>query len=243
MSYTQEVEETEDGTLYRAIHDIEIDWSDQTGWFDPSLVDTVITIIGCGGIGSNVAYEFITMGIRRFVLYDDDVVEPRNLGSQKAYPMSGLYRPKAEALADVLFQYGATEILVRKRLFTADDTIDDALVIGAVDSMKSRKIIWEAISNSPAVELYLDGRLEGEVAQVFAVDPLDPDWYTTNWLFSDEEASQGGNCTMRTIVYPATAMASVMCRHLSSWYQADPIDPIVMIDMANLELVKVGAVK
>ncbi len=241
--YTLETEETADGTLYRAIHDVEVDWSDQTGWFDPEKVDTTVTIIGCGGIGSNVAFELITMGFRRFVLYDDDQVEPRNLASQKAYRHSDLYRPKVEALAQVLLEHGASEVLTRHRLFTADDTIDDRIVIGGVDSMKSRHIIWEAVSNSPSVELYLDGRLSGEVAQIFAVEPFDADWYTEGWLFSDEKATKDGDCTMRMVVYPATMLAATMCRHLSLWYTGAAICRFVEHDLANMMVTKLGDIE
>lgn len=241
--YTLTNTATADGTLITAVHDTEVDWSDQTGWFDPSKVDTPVTIIGCGGIGSNVAFELITMGFKRFVLYDDDVVEVRNLASQKAYRRRDLYQPKVTALAEVLFEYGAEEVLVRQRRFTADDEITGSIVIGAVDSMASRHAIWQAVSASPEVELYLDGRLDSEVAQVCAVDPLDADWYEKRWLFSDEEASQTGNCTMRVIVFPATLMAGIMCRHLSRWYQGEPITRFVQVDCANLELLKLGDIE
>lgn len=243
MTITLDRTDTANGTVITAEHDVEVDWSDQTGWFDPNQCLTAVTIIGCGGIGSNVAFELITMGFKRFVLYDDDVVEQRNLASQKAYRHSDLYKKKAEALAQVLIEYGATEVTVCSRLFTAEDVIDGAVVIGAVDSMASRKIIWEAIENSPNVELYIDGRLESEVAQIFAVDPLDADWYTDSWLFGDEQASDAGNCTMRAIVYPATIMASVMCRHLSLWYRGEPICRWVQADMVNLEFIKMGNIE
>lgn len=241
--YTLETTELPDGKLITAQHDTEVDWSDQTGWFDPTKIDTPVTIIGCGGIGSNVAFELITMGFKRFVLYDDDVVEVRNLASQKAYRHRDLFRPKVEALADVLFEYGAEEVLIRRRRFTVDDEISGSIVIGAVDSMASRKAIWEVVKSSPEVELYLDGRLDSEVAQICAVDPLDADWYESRWLFSDEEASQTGNCTMRVIVFPATLMAGMMCRHLSRWYRGEPITQFTQFDCANLELMKLGNIE
>lgn len=244
MTYTLTTDRLDTtGTLYVAEHDIEVDWSDQTGWFDPSKVDASVTIIGCGGIGSNVAFELITMGFRRFVLYDDDRVEPRNLASQKAYRPSDLYRPKVEALADILLEYGAAEVIAHKRRLTAEDSFESPVVIGAVDSMASRSIILEVIENSPEVELYLDGRLSGQVAQIMSVDPLDPDWYTESWMFSDEEATKDGDCTMRMIVFPATIMAATMCRNLSLWYQGDPIVRFVQYDLVNLEMLKVGDIE
>lgn len=201
------------------------------------------TGVAYSSIGSNMAFELITMGFTKYVLYDDDVVEPRNLASQKAYRHRDLYMSKVEALAAVLIEHGATEVLVRNRRLIETDVIDTALVIGGVDSMKSRHIIWEVIKNSPDVELYLDGRLDGLVAQVFAVEALDSDWYEKQWLFSDDAAAKGGDCTMRTIVFPATIMSAIMCRHVSNWYLGLPICRFTMADMANLELVKVGDIE
>lgn len=40
--------------------------------------------------------RFITMGIRRFVLWDPDQVEPRNVASQLLFRPRDLYRPKVE---------------------------------------------------------------------------------------------------------------------------------------------------
>lgn len=221
--FTLTVTETNDGLSYTAVQQNAPDWADQTGWFDPNKITTPVTIIGCGGIGSNVAFELITMGFTSFVLYDDDVVEPRNLASQKAFRHRDLYHPKVQALAEVLIEYGATDILVRQRRFTAKDNIEGAVVIGAVDSMKSRNMIWEAVSNSPEVELYLDGRLGGQLAQIFAIEPLDGDWYVDSWLFGDEEAMTDVTCTMRAIVFPATIMSGIMCRHLSRWSRGLPV--------------------
>ena len=120
MAFTLTVTPTDDGTLMRAEHDVEVDWSDQTGWFDPDKVVDPLTIIGCGGIGSNVAFELITMGFRRFVLYDDDKVEPRNLASQKAYRHDDLYKLKAEeratAEATLLKDYDSDLPLLLDRL-------------------------------------------------------------------------------------------------------------------------------
>lgn len=240
--FTVTATKTDDGTLYTVDHDIVVDWSDQTGWFDPRKVDTAVTIIGCGGIGSNVAYELVTMGFARYVLYDDDVVEDRNLASQKAYRRRDLYRPKVEALAEILIEYGATEVLVRQRRFTATDEITGEVVIGAVDSMASRQAIWQAVELSDA-QIYLDGRLDGEVAQICAVEPLDADWYTEQWLFSDGEANKGGNCTMRAVVYPATSMAATMCRHLGNWQRAEPICRFWQYDAAQLDVTLLGNIE
>jgi molybdopterin/thiamine biosynthesis adenylyltransferase len=242
IPFTVTITETADGTLITANHDVVVDWSDQTGWFNPEQVKKPVTIIGCGGIGSNVAFEMVTLGFGDYVLYDNDVVEERNLASQKAYRRRDLYRPKVEALAEILIEYGARQVLIRKRLFTADDEITGDVVIGAVDSMRSRQAIWQAVELSDA-QIYLDGRLDGEVAQICAVEPLDADWYTSQWLFDDEAATKGGNCTMRVVVYPATEMAAIMCRHLGNWHRGEPICRFWQSDCANLEVTLIGNIE
>lgn len=78
--YTLTVTDTEDGVLYEAVHENTPDWAYQTGWFDPGKVTSPVTIIGCGGIGSSVAFELITMGFKHFVLYDGDIEERTTWG-------------------------------------------------------------------------------------------------------------------------------------------------------------------
>ncbi|MGB4762449.1 MAG: ThiF family adenylyltransferase [Candidatus Saccharimonas sp.] len=243
MTYTITREETADGVRLQAVHDVEVDWSDQTGWFDPQKVQSAVTLIGCGGIGSNVAFELIGMGVKRFELYDDDKVEPRNLASQKAFRHRDLYGGKPEKLAEVLFEYGAEEVVVHNRYLTEDDIIENSLVIGGVDSMKSRQIILKVVENSPNVELYLDGRLDKLVAQILAVETLDLDWYRDEWMYSDEEASTTVDCTMRAIVFPATFLAATMCRHVSNWYLGLPICRFIQVDTANMEILKIGDIE
>ncbi len=49
---------------------------------DPGKFTGKIRVIGVGGIGSPTAIILAKMGFKRFVLMDDDTVEPHNLPSQ-----------------------------------------------------------------------------------------------------------------------------------------------------------------
>ncbi|QQR52428.1 ThiF family adenylyltransferase [bacterium] len=230
-------------TVYTASHDVEIDFSQQTGWFDPNKYVGGVTIIGAGGIGCNVAFELLTMGVKDITLYDHDDVEPHNLASQKAYRLVDLGKPKVRALARLLLEYGADTVTVYQRRFTGDDVITTPLVIGAVDSMASRQLIWDAITNSPNVQFYLDGRLNKQTAQICAVEPFDPDWYTKTWLFPDEMAPTDATCTMRTVVFPATAMAAIMCRHISRWFLGQPVVQFAQFDLDEFALTVYGDIE
>lgn len=66
------------------------------------LRGATVGIVGCGGIGSAVAYLLAGMGTRRFHFVDPDVVEEGNLSRQVMYTLESLGRPKVEALAEAL---------------------------------------------------------------------------------------------------------------------------------------------
>ena len=41
-----------------------------------------VEIVGCGATGSRVALELVKLGVRHFVLWDDDKVEDHNIANQ-----------------------------------------------------------------------------------------------------------------------------------------------------------------
>ena len=80
--YTLTVTDTEDGMLYTAVH------QNAPDWFDPNKITSQVTIIGCGDIGSNVAFELITMGFKDFVLYCQTLLYPDCANTAQVSPAS-----------------------------------------------------------------------------------------------------------------------------------------------------------
>jgi molybdopterin-synthase adenylyltransferase len=66
------------------------------------LAKLEVGVVGCGGIGSSVAYLLGGMGVTRFVLVDPDIVEEGNLPRQVLYTLGDAGRPKVSALANAL---------------------------------------------------------------------------------------------------------------------------------------------
>lgn len=209
------------------------DFSDQIGIFDPSTFAETVVLIGLGGIGASLLPTLVTMGVKKYVLFDPDYVEPRNIASQVVYKPADLYRSKAEVCQEYILAYRPeAEVEIHQRLFTADDAITGSVVIGGVDTMSARKDIWSAVALSDC-QLYLDGRIGGEHMSLFAVDPLDGDWYENDWLFSDEEASPLP-CTERAIVFPAVALGAFMCSHLAKWHKGEELPNWVDLSFGDL---------
>jgi hypothetical protein len=213
--------------------EFQADFSDQSGIFDPKTFSETVTVIGCGGIGASLLPTLVTMGVKKIVLFDDDLVEPRNIASQLLYRPSDLYKSKVDVCADYLREYGATDVEAHKRFYSTDDTPQPGVVIGAVDSMKARQEIWGTIDGNPDVQLYLDGRIGGESLALYAVDPLEGDWYGERHLYNDDKAMPLP-CTERAIVYPATILGGLMCRHLAHFHSGEQPAKIVNFTTSDL---------
>ena len=218
-------------------------WSDQGGIFDPDSFVGTITIIGAGGIGASLIPTLVTVGFRRFIIYDPDRVEDRNIASQLLYKPRDLYRPKVEVCQEYIQTYGDCQVVVEvhQRLFTAEDRITTPVVISAVDNQDARRMIWQAVQDSPDVRLLIDGRIGSEAFTCLAVDMLDDsDWYDTKFL-GDNIAHLP--CASRAIAYPAVALGAVITRHLVHWHAGEELPRRVSQDMRDLVQLVIQAPK
>lgn len=77
------------------------------GWFEMGdfkkedffkISQSSILILGCGGTGTHVAWNLAALGIRRFILIDDDIVELSNLNRQLLYDINDVGCYKVDAL-------------------------------------------------------------------------------------------------------------------------------------------------
>ncbi len=196
--------------------DFEHDYSNQTDIFDPAQHAWPLTIIGLGGIGSQLALKAAKLGVSGLVLYDDDLVERHNLPYQ-------MYRPcdiglsKAEATAEILREYGYANVTAHQG--RVDETTRlSGVVISGVDSMASRHAIWASVQFNPEVLLYMDGRIGGEHVQLYTLNPCDPDAidrYEAT-LFSDAEAAPLP-CAARAVIHPAMDVAMRMLTQLTNF--------------------------
>lgn len=143
--------------------------SRQTELVHPSIVELTVLIVGCGGIGSNAAIILASMGVRNFILYDDDVVSIENLFPQN-FSRSALGQPKAQALADFLqYNFNVSTVEVHCQRYEQQPHKVDVVIIG-VDTMRDRVSIWKFVraKNSLTYRLWIDGRMGGQEAHVIA---------------------------------------------------------------------------
>lgn len=120
-----------------------------------------VAILGCGGLGSNLAFMLVRSGIRRFRLIDPDLVSASNLNRQAFFP-EDVGKPKVTALAAHLLRLEpALELFCAQEALTRENAPllafgpageNGWIAIEAVDDAVTKAMLFEAIS--PAAAFY-----------------------------------------------------------------------------------------
>jgi len=203
-----------------------MDYSDQWKIFDVESWSWPVHLVGAGGINNLVGPVLAKMGVREIHVWDDDILEPRNCPTEVAYSYQMAGEPKTEAMADVLrYLMGDFKIYTHNCRVTEDTELSGVVICG-VDSMSSRRVIWDNVkAHFLDIPLFIDGRSAGEETAIFAFAPADfeaADDYET-WLFGDEEALQL-ECGARNIGYIAAYMAAEIGRIITRFHRNLPIE-------------------
>src|SRR5271154_6696146 len=123
--------------------------------------DQRVAIVGCGGVGSWVAYFLALAGIDSIALYDGDTVEGHNLHRLPLTPREIGMR-KSEAVAQLL-QNARPMIHVTPRLHfdpTVHTLADFDVVVCSTDSLKSRQMVLAAAAQASCY--YYEAGADGE---------------------------------------------------------------------------------
>lgn len=161
-------------------------------YFQPDSIKENIHIIGCGAIGSTVAFLLAKLGLTNLILYDEDVVESKNVANQM-YRDADVGKPKVEALKDILADINPElEDTIQTRGFYKDEPLD-GYVFMAADSIVVRRSIVESNKYNTNVIGMFDFRMRLEDAQHYAADWSSvkmKDDLLASMNFTDEEAAE-----------------------------------------------------
>lgn len=150
-----------------------MDLSKSYEYFQPEMVDGKVHIIGCGSVGSTIAENLARCGITKFVLWDFDKVESKNVVNQMYLPRQ-IGMKKTEALKEILSEVNpecADEIKLRSGW---EGQIVSGYVFLCVDSITVRQEFMKVHMKSPTVKAVFDFRTELEGAQHYAADWNNP---------------------------------------------------------------------
>ncbi len=206
--------------------------SRQLDIFRPEQALSPVTVIGAGGIGTPTVLLLAQMGVPEITVLDFDTVEEHNRASQ-LYPRSDIGKAKVASLAETVERFTDCRINIRQERYV--DQPLSGLVISAVDNMDARLAIWEQLRWNPNVDLYIDGRMGGQVFLVLTARPYDPDDVAAyeKQLFPQSEAAEVP-CTGRSIAYNTFGIASVIAATVRMWWIKREAPHSIRADLGNL---------
>lgn len=209
------------------------------------LAETDTIVIGVGAIGRQVALQLAAIGVRRMTLVDDDIVSVENLAAQGYWP-ADLGRLKVEATAAICRSiHPSIELSIASHRFGRSsprrlglvDSARPLAVFCCVDSIATRKLIWETVREHAA--LWLDARMAAETIRVLAADAPRRDERYVRTLFDASEA-HAGSCTTKSAIYAASIAAGLMLAQFSRWLRQIPMEPDQMLNLLAAELSVAG---
>lgn len=196
------------------------------------IADCKATVIGVGAIGRQVALQLTAMGIPCLQLIDFDTVEESNIASQ-GYFEDNLGKLKVRATAEICHRINSNlEIYVIENRFRRSEQTGN-IVFCSVDSIETRKLIWQAIKDK--VSCFIDARMSAEVLRVLTACDIESRKCYPTTLFSAEEAYTGP-CTAKTTIYCANIAAGLMIAQFSKYLRQLPIEPDIQLNLLALEL-------
>lgn len=222
-----------------------------TGYFNPDdNPHAAVTFVGVGGIGSFAATAVAKLGVPNITLIDPDVVEVHNAPNQ-FHAITNAGASKVEALAEEIERHIGTEASAFQAKIGSDgwelnDPGDlEGVVVSGFDSMQARKDLWkQKVKMNPAIQLYIDARIAGELIVIYALCPYDLDAIESyeKTLHSDDEAVEAP-CTERGLIDVGFAAGMLICRMVRLYFATNNFDDIHIMNVKTLKLSKGDWVK
>ncbi|HBG27913.1 MAG: thiamine biosynthesis protein ThiF [Planctomycetes bacterium GWF2_41_51] len=196
------------------------------------ILDCKATVIGVGAIGRQVSLQLTAIGVPHLQIIDFDYVEISNLASQ-GYLAKDLHKPKVDATAEFCRQMNP-ELVIEVVLdrFKRSTTVGNYVFV-CVDSIETRKIIWDALKDK--VSFLCDGRMSAEVLRVITAYDEKSRKYYPQTLFAAEQA-YAGPCTAKTTIYCANIAAGFMLAQFTKYLRLLPVEPDVQVNLLAMEM-------
>ena len=186
-----------------------MDLSRHISVFSPDAVKYPIHIIGVGATGSFVAMELARMGCPVLNIYDFDELEMHNIPNQY-YDTQDLGKPKVEALAEKLKLINPSIVVnayngkVLPKASEEGKGIDEmsGYVFLLVDSMKTRKELWEAVKKNKNIVHCWESRLGSDQARVYSLDMSVKNFDKYEQDFYEDDNAEVSACGTSITVLP-----------------------------------------
>lgn len=191
------------------------DWADQ---------QRDMIIVGNGGIGGWLSLCLSRIDHRLF-LVDGDIVDATNVEGGQMFRHKDVGSPKVDAVTNICRDFGCRSAITPVYNLYLEDTGALPIMLGAVDNMDARKLMFQEWKKSIDVydnadgHLLIDGRLNLEDYEILCVQGNKPEQieeYERKFLFDDGDVADAA-CTEKQTTFTAMGIASFMTAILCNW--------------------------
>ncbi len=195
---------------------------------DFDKLNTPITVIGAGGIGSWTVFALAKMGFSNITVYDHDLVSIENVGNQ-LYNFEHIGLLKVGALIKICHDVGSTVKGRGEKFIHTHGRNLNGVVILAVDSMLARAMINSSI---PEDCFLIDGRMGAEKILVYTSQNAEQRSVYEKSLYSDKDSEQAP-CTAKATSYCALTISGLIVGQVKSFIQSQPTIKMLSMDAAT----------
>ncbi len=207
---------------------------DDAGFDALHLTDVEVTIVGVGRSGSQIALVLAMLGLQ-LRLYDGDRLGAENQGLQlyrRRDVAAG--RQKVKALRGLLQTIvpGCRVEMHAESFIASPQQRRSPIVVLAVDTMATRRQLWERLRGDAGILLVLDLRIGRGLVRLHEVQPSDPeDVSVYEASLSDDALAAAGDCADQAATHAAAAAAALVGGAVRAFVDRLPRPRWIAIDL------------
>jgi molybdopterin/thiamine biosynthesis adenylyltransferase len=142
---------------------------------------------------------------------------------------------KAERTANIVKDFTGIDVKFENKKYENQKL--QGVVVLAVDSMDTRRRIYENCQKTEDVSLIVDPRTGGETFRIYTINPhsaKDRKFYE-KYLYSDNVVAPIP-CTAQAIIYNVLAVSALICNQIKRYLMAQPYNIEILADTGNCML-------
>lgn len=209
-------------------------------WIDyEKFSELEVCVIGLGNTGSPTALMLHSLGLKKLVLIDRDIVEVSNLQRQFIYLEEHVEKPKVEAARDFLKRRFRLETEIEPVVSDARfiDRLESDFVFLCVDNHQTRKHVLEICLKQgiPLIDMGLEF-YEAQAGYVLLVDRKRfPDGACINCFTDLNRRERFAGCIAAGVPYSGTLLASIAVGMFVHWLMKPKRKNFFFIDFNSMQ--------
>lgn len=213
-------------------------YSRQGGLVSMDILETPITVIGAGAIGSFTTLALAKCGFHNIVVFDDDLINEENISNQ-FYRMSDIGERKVDALKQMIHDFEEVDIIPVCMRWISELAELSQVVVCAVDNMATRREVFQHFNRSSETIAVVDGRMGGNQLEVYTYQ-RDVQGDTRRYLetlVTDAEA-EDTPCAEKAVMYNVLTIASWIVNQVRLVLSGKEYERGLILDLENMTLIQ-----